>query len=85
MVKLFLVNFDPIKNEIFFAEKNNGAYFNNNRIRVSNKNNLDECLFATNQHGIKKVNFPKLNLRNTGCAALRLSLCWVWKIRWLFS
>ena len=25
---------DPIKNEIFFAEKNNGAYFNNHRIRV---------------------------------------------------
>ena len=24
--------FDPIKNEMFFAEKNNGAYFNNHRI-----------------------------------------------------
>ena len=29
--------FDPIKNEMFFAEKNNGAFFNNQRIRVSNK------------------------------------------------
>ena len=29
--------FDPIKNEIFYAEKNNGAYFNNHRIRVSKK------------------------------------------------
>ena len=26
--------FDPIKNEMFYAEKNNGAYLNNNRIRV---------------------------------------------------
>ena len=26
--------FDPIKNEIFYAEKNNGSFFNNNRIRV---------------------------------------------------
>ena len=26
--------FDPIKNEIFFAEKNNGSYFNNHRIKV---------------------------------------------------
>ena len=26
--------FDPIKNEIFFAEKNSGAFFNNHRIRV---------------------------------------------------
>ena len=29
--------FDPIKNEMFYAEKNNGAYFNNHRIRVSKK------------------------------------------------
>ena len=29
--------FDPIKDEIFFAEKDNGAYFNNHRIRVSKK------------------------------------------------
>ena len=28
------VIYDPIKDEIFFAEKNNGAYFNNHRIRV---------------------------------------------------
>jgi len=32
--------FDPIKNEIFYAEKNNGAYFNNQRIRVSKKKKL---------------------------------------------
>ena len=29
--------FDPIKNEMFYGEKNNGAYFNNQRIRVSKK------------------------------------------------
>ena len=29
--------FDPIKNEMFFAEKDNGAFFNNQRIRVSKK------------------------------------------------
>ena len=33
--------FDPIKNEIFYGEKNNGAYFNNQRIRVSKKKNID--------------------------------------------
>ena len=64
--------FDPIKNEIFYAEKNNGAFFNNNRIRVSNKSNINECLFATNNEGIKSLH-PKLNLRNTGCAALDLA------------
>ena len=64
--------YDPIKNEIFYAEKNNGAYINNNRVRVSSKSNIDECLFATNCDGIKSV-YPKLNLRNTGCAALDLA------------
>ena len=64
--------FDPIKNEIFYAERNNGSFFNNNRIRVSNKSNLDECLFASNCDGIKSI-YPKLNLRNTGCAALDLA------------
>ena len=64
--------FDPIKNEIFYAEKNNGSYINNNRIRVSKKSNLDECLFASNNDGIKSI-YPKLNTRNTGCAALDLA------------
>ena len=64
--------FDPIKNEIFYAEKNNGSFFNNNRVRVSSKSNLDDCLFATNSDGIKSI-YPKLNLRNTGCAALDLA------------
>ena len=31
------VIFDPIKNEMFLAEKGNGAYLNNSRIRVSKK------------------------------------------------
>ena len=64
--------YDPIKNEIFYAEKNSGSYINNNRIRVSSKSNLDDCLFATNNEGIKSI-YPKLNLRNTGCAALDLA------------
>jgi myo-inositol-1(or 4)-monophosphatase len=64
--------FDPVKNEIFFAEKNNGAYFNNHRIRVSNKNDIEECLFSSDQHGLKII-FPDLNLRSSGCSALDLA------------
>ena len=64
--------FDPIKNETFFAEKNNGAYFNNHRIRVSNKINLEECLFSSDQYGLKTI-FPSLNMRSTGCSALDLA------------
>ena len=64
--------FDPIKNEIFYAEKNSGSFINNSRIRVSNKSNIEECLFATNSEGIKSI-YPNLNLRNSGCAALDLA------------
>ena len=64
------VIYDPIKNEIFYAEKNIGSFFNNQRIRVSKKSDLDECLFATNHLGAK---FSELNLRYTGCAALDLA------------
>ena len=64
--------FDPIKNEIFYAEKNNGSFFNNSRVRVSNKSILEDCLFASNNEGVKLI-YPKLNLRNTGCAALDLA------------
>ena len=63
---------DPIKNEMFFAEKNSGAYFNNHRIRVSNKNDIEECLFSSNQDGLDAI-YPRLNLRCTGCAALDLA------------
>ena len=62
--------FDPIKNEMFYAEKNNGAYFNNQRIRVSKKNNLEECLFGTNIEGVKLTN---LNVRCSGSASLDLA------------
>ena len=63
--------FDPIKNEMFYAEKNSGSFVNNNRVEFQ-VNNLDECLFATNNTGVKSIH-PKLNLRSTGCLALDLA------------
>ncbi len=39
--------FDPIKNEMFFAEKGNGAYLNRSRIRVSNKSNFENACLVT--------------------------------------
>ena len=62
--------FDPIKNEMFFAEKNNGAFFNNHRVRVSKKNKLNECLFVT---GGKIKQEPDLSYRKSGCAALDMA------------
>ena len=62
--------FDPIKNELFYAEKNQGAFFNNLRIKVSKKIDIEECLFATNSDGIKNTN---ISSRVTGSAALDLA------------
>ena len=62
--------FDPIKNEMFYAEKNNGAFFNNHRIRVSKKKELNDCLFVT---GGKISNEPDIIYRKSGCAALDMA------------
>ena len=62
--------FDPIKNEMFYAEKNGGAFFNNHRIKVSKKNLLNDCLFAT---GGQINNNQDLTLRKSGCAALDMA------------
>ena len=62
--------FDPIKDEMFFAEKNNGAFHNNQRIRVSSKMNINECLFVTGGKIESDYNFT---YRKSGCAALDLA------------
>ncbi len=62
--------FDPIKNELFYAEKNNGAFYNNHRIKVSKKNNLSDCLFVLGGKIENKLNF---SYRKTGCAALDMA------------
>ena len=62
--------FDPIKNEIFYAEKDNGAFFNNQRIRVSKKNVINDCLFATGGEFKTELDIP---YRKSGCAALDMA------------
>tara|TARA_B100000902_G_C27193385_1_gene855110 strand:- start:42 stop:752 length:711 start_codon:yes stop_codon:yes gene_type:complete len=62
--------FDPIKDEMFFAEKYKGAFLNNRRLRVSKKSSLDDCLFSSNHEGIK---YSNLNMRYSGCASLDLA------------
>ena len=62
--------FDPIKNEMFYAEKDNGAFFNNHRVRVSKKNQINDCLFVT---GGKMKNELDLPYRKSGCAALDMA------------
>ena len=63
--------YDPIKDEMFYAEKNSGAFFNNHRIRVSNKKEINSCLFATGgKDDGKKID---LNSRKSGSAALDMA------------
>ena len=39
--------YDPIKDEMFFAEKGNGSYLNNQRMRVSSRSKLMDCIIFT--------------------------------------
>ncbi|MEM8553541.1 MAG: inositol monophosphatase family protein [Pseudomonadota bacterium] len=41
------VVFDPAKDEMFMAEKGAGAWMNNQRLRVSDRSRMIECIFAT--------------------------------------
>ncbi len=78
--------FDPIKNEMFFAEKGSGAYLNNSRIRVSNKKKLKESILVTGgprfsskkraeifEEYIKISNIVDAPIRKFGSAALDIA------------
>ena len=78
--------FDPIKNEMYFAEKGNGAYLNNIRIRVSNKSDFKNSCLVTGGPKFTSENkefildeYKKISLvvrghiRKSGSAALDLA------------
>ena len=78
--------YDPIKNESFWAEKGMGAYSRNQRLRVSARRDLSDCLIATGApfKGVmhRRPNFlPELaavmpqvaGIRRFGAAALDLA------------
>ena len=79
------VIFNPIMNEMFCAEKGNGAYLNNSRIRVSNKKKIKDALLVTGgpkgASKIKEKIFSEYinvsnsvsNVRKFGSAALDLA------------
>ena len=79
------VIFNPISNEMFCAEKGNGAYLNNSRIRVSNKKKIEESLLVTGGPKKASTNKDKIfseyikiskevsNVRKFGSAALDMA------------
>ncbi len=38
------INYDPMRQEMFLAEKGRGAFLNDTRIRVSSKSRIEDCL-----------------------------------------
>ena len=79
------VIYDPIKDEMFTAEKGQGAWLNDRRLRVSDRTNMIEMLFATGMPFAKKEGLqetlselaklmPKCaGVRRQGAAALDLA------------
>ena len=79
------VVYDPIKEDMFFAEKGMGAFLNDRRIRVSGRERLDAALIATGApfkgHGDRPRFLAELDLvmkdtagiRRMGSAALDLA------------
>lgn len=81
------VIYDPIKDELFYAEKGGGAFLNDRRLRVSARHDLQEALLATGipfaLHGVEvradflntigRVMPAVAGVRRLGAAALDLA------------
>ena len=69
--------YDPIRDEMFFAEKGKGAYLNNSRIRVSSNNQRSRAIFVL--ESIDLINFFNIqdeiveNFRVFGSSSLDLA------------
>ena len=79
------VIYDPVKDEMFVAEKGAGAWVNETRLRVSDRSDFIECIFATGIPFGGSPNLPKslqqmakiapqcAGIRRWGAAALDLA------------
>jgi len=78
--------YDPIKDEMFVAEKGSGSYLNNHRLRVSNRSKLKNCIVFTggprqnaNKKEISLEEYKKFSsiaetpIRKMGSAALDMA------------
>lgn len=79
------VIYDPVRNEMFYAEKGKGAYLNNRKIHVSDKQDISESIITIgfpykNNHNISlyintftKISESCANIRKVGSAAMDLA------------
>jgi myo-inositol-1(or 4)-monophosphatase len=49
------VTYDPLRGDVFWAEKGKGAFLNGDRLRVSSRNSLTESLLIVDHHDTKKA------------------------------
>ncbi len=79
------VVYDPLRDEMFWAERGTGAFLNDRRIRVSGRNRIEDALIATGipaigRHGKEKFQeqlgramTKAAGIRSVGSAALALA------------
>ena len=82
------VTYDPVKNEMFWAEKGYGAYVNDKKIRVSIKRTLSDLLisFGTLSDEMEnRLKFISPSIRRTGSTTLNMSYLAAGRIDLLYS
>ena len=68
--------FNPITNEFYWASKGKGAWCNNNRLRVSKRDNLNECVLGVGKpcsKEIEELNKICAGIRRLGAASIDLA------------
>ena len=53
------VIYDPVKDELFYAEKGDGAWMNEKRLRVSGRSRMIESVFATGLPFAGRIDLPE--------------------------
>jgi myo-inositol-1(or 4)-monophosphatase len=82
------VTYDPVKNEMFWAEKGSGAYLNDKKIRVSGKNVLSNLLISVDvllDDRTSKSCLLFSNTRKTGSTTLNMAYLAAGRIDVVFS
>lgn len=79
------VVYNPVSDELFTAERGNGAFLNDRRLRVANRRTIEDCVIATGiphlgcaNHGkflieLRNIMAEVSGIRRTGSAALDLA------------
>ena len=82
------VTYDPVKNEMFWAEKGYGAYVNDKKIRVSKKRTLSDLLisFGTLSDEMEnRLKFISPSIRRTGSTTLYMAYLAAGRMDLLYS